>query len=341
MFIGNIANDESSVNVGNVRINNQSNQDKQVSKQKDGVINAANLNLGKHQKKQSLVEEKKAYFKKQALHTIENAKRNREKKLAILEKMQKQCEVLEQEIEEDRSYIEELSKQRVALMEEYGIEDDSEEEKELMAKESILLSKKEKGSLEEKLTERKIKQGTTDTKKEEEGLEEKLTRDFTDYQIQAFNIDKRIKEYTDSLRAKKGNLEGYQKAIIDFNIEDAKDQSMLNAYKEAEKILEEGSKAIINVAVKEAVEKKEEETKEDQEKAKEKQEKDKEEQEIKDKQQEQNINNETRHQEDHTQIMKEISQMASEQEQKKLLKMAQDSNLYDEDIKGIAVDEQI
>ena len=314
MFIGNVINDESNINFGNMSINNKSNQNKQVNQLKDGVINAANLNLGKQQNKQSLVEEKKESFKKQALDTIETARKNREKKLASLEEMQKQCEVLEQEIQEDKTYIEELSKKRTALMEKYGIEADSEEEKELKFKESILF-----------------------VKKQEEGLEEKLTKGFTDYQKQALDIDKMKKEYTDSLKAKENELVGYQQAIIDFKIDDVKDQSMINVNKEAKRILEEGNKAVINQVVKEAVEKKEEKTKEAQEKAKEA----KEEQEIQDKQQEQNIDNEMKGQEDHTEIMTEVSQITSDQAQKKLLKMAQESKLFDEDIKGIAVDEQV
>lgn len=317
MFVGNIINDEIDMNLGSANRTNKDKKNKEVSQISNGTINAANLNLGKQKNKQSLVEEKKECFKKQALDTIEKARKNQEKKLESLEEMQKQCEVLEKEIEEDKTHIEALSKERTALMEKYGIEADSEEEKELKSKGSILFAKKD-----------------------EEGLEEELTKDFTDYQKQALDIDKRSKVYTDSLNTKENKLEGYQKAIIGFKKEHVKDQSMINANKEAKKILEEGNKAIINQVVKEAVEKKEEETKEAKEEAKEAKEA-KEEQEIQDKQRNENIDNETKVQEDHTEIMAEVSQMTSDQAQMKLLKMAHESKLYDEDIKGIAVDEQI
>lgn len=317
MFIENIMKDDKIIAVDHTVGNDKYAKDhtEKVNQLKNGVINASTLKLGKQDKEESLSEQKKQSFKKQAQSIIEGAIKKRMEKLTDLEEMQAHCKTLEEECQEETNQLNDLKDSRTALMEEYGIEADSDEEKELKFKESVLF-------------------GTKGGDK----LEEKITAGFTDYQKRAFEIDKMSKICSDRLDSKQNELYSYHRAIIEIKIDDAKDNSMLEAYRDLKELLKKGNKEIINQIVKEAVEEKQEELEEQQKEIKEEKEENIQEEkgQIQGK-----LDNETEKQKASMEEDILTSQISHDKIQQKILKAAQESNLYYEDIKGITVDDQI
>lgn len=232
-------------------------QDK--SKEKGGnVISAAGLNLG-----DNLVAQKRKDAMNKAMETINktfNKDIERDKELSG---RQDKIDELKKLIRDAHNSINETDKKLADLREEYGIESDSSEQKELELLMKRIDSEQQNSGV--KLTDEELAQ-----------LDEIDKRGLTEYQwraVQAYEpkaIDNsRIREYEKQLNFE---IKSLQAAKLD----DLKSAPMVGSKKEAEDILEAASKEIIGTLIDEAkkhIEEKSEEEKEKAEKAKEEKEK--------------------------------------------------------------------
>lgn len=249
----------SSVRTVNININaNESysvtdkNGKQDKSKEKGGnIINGANLNLGG-----DLVAQKRKDAMNKAMETINktfNKDIERDKELAG---RQDRIDELKRMIRDAHNSIKDADKKLADLKEEYGIEDDSDEQKEL----ELLMKRvdSERDNLGVKLTDEDIAK-----------LDEIDKRGLTEYQqraVQAYepkSIQKSlIKDYEKELNKE---IKSLQAAKLD----DLKSAPMIESRKQADDILQAASKEIISTLIDEAKEKIEEKAEEEKEKAEE------------------------------------------------------------------------
>lgn len=249
----------SSVRTVNININaNESynvtdkNGRQEKTKEKGGnVVNGARLNLA-----DNLVAQKRKDAMNKAMETINktfNQDIERDKELAG---RQDRIDELKRMIRDAHNRIKDADKKLADLKQEYGIDDDSCEQKEL----ELLMKRidSERDNLGVELTEEEVDQ-----------LEEIDKKGLTEYQqraLQAYepkSVDKSlIKDYEKELDKE---IKKLQAAKID----DLKKAPMIKSKKDADAILEAASKEIISTLVNEAKDKIEEKAEEEKEKAEE------------------------------------------------------------------------
>lgn len=160
-----------------------------------------------------------------------------------------------------RKQIREIDKMKSQIREEYGVAPDSQEQKDL------------------ELLERYQKNPMDMTTEEWDRVAEIQKEGYTDYQKRALEINAYKAPYEQELKeAKKGYLEE-NAAVRSMALERLKKDPMVSASKEADKILESGSKDIIGMLKDEAVDHIDEKLEEEIEKAEERKEEEKQEQE--------------------------------------------------------------
>ncbi|MCI8307051.1 MAG: hypothetical protein HFH14_03275 [Lachnospiraceae bacterium] len=226
-------------------------QDNAKEKKNGNVINGARLNLA-----DNLVAQKRKDAMNKAMQTINktfNQDIERDKELAG---RQDRIDELKRMIRDAHNRIKDADKKLVDLKQEYGIDDDSSEQKEL----ELLMKRidSERDNLGVELTEEEVDQ-----------LEEIDKKGLTEYQqraLQAYepkSVDKSlIKDYEKELDKE---IKKLQAAKID----DLKKAPMIKSKKDADAILEAASKEIISTLVNEAKDKIEEKAEEEKEKAEE------------------------------------------------------------------------
>lgn len=164
-------------------------------------------------------------------------------------------------IKENLGYISEIDAQKEQLRQEYGVDPDSQEQKDLE-----LLEQYHKNPMEM-------------TMEEWERVGQITKEGYTDYQKQALEMDANKAPYEEQLKeAKKGVI--VENAVIrSMSLERLKKDPMVKASKESQKILENASKEIIGMLKEEAIDHVDEKLDEEVEAAEERKEEEKAEQE--------------------------------------------------------------
>lgn len=233
---------------------------------------------------------------------------------------------LEEENQKLQNQINEIGKRQDALMEQYGITADSQEQKDLE-----LLRKKDKWLRGE---------GEALTKEEFERVSQLENEELTDYQKRQREWDAEKKHFQKDID--KNNEEIFlENAIIKgTKLERLKHSPMVKAQKEAEAILDASSKEIIGMIMDEAKDTIDEKNKEAQEKAEKLEEKQEEQEAFIEKQKEKREENEELLENMPIQEMIQMGQLKEEIKQE-IKNIISEMKLVAEDIKGAVVDKNI
>ena len=298
-------------------------QEKQHKKEAKTNCFAGNLNSDLFQNE---LLEKKKEARKKAMQVVGNAfNADQEIDLDLQERREK-ISYLNQENQKLLKQIEEIDESQKQLMEQYGISEDSQEQKDLE-----LLRKKDRWLR---------GKGEALTKEELEYVGKLEKEGLTDYQRCQREWDKEKNHFQSQVD--KNNL-----AIIEENaiirgmkLERLKHMPMVKAQKEAEEIIENAGKEIIGMIVEEAKDTMEEKSEEEQEKAEKLEEQQKEREAFIQKQKEKNEEAEEFIENMPIEEILQIGQLKDEIKQE-IKNIMNEMKLVAEDIKGAMVDESL
>ena len=233
---------------------------------------------------------------------------------------------LGQENQKLQEQINEISERQDALMEQYGITADSQEQKDLE-----LLRKKDKWMRGE---------GEALTKEEFEYISKLESEGLTDYQRQQREWDAEKKHFQKDIDKNKEEILIENAVIRGTKLERLKSAPMAKAQKEAEAILDASSKEIINMIMEEAKDTIEEKSEEEQEKAEKLEEKQEEQEAFIEKQKEKREETEELLENMPMEEMLHMGQLKDEIKQE-IKNIVSEMKLVAEDIKGAIVDQNI
>ena len=234
-----------------------------------------------------------------------------------LKDIENENEILNGKIQENREKIGTIDKLKQDLMDEYNITEDSDEYKQLQEIEKVFSPRNiftEKGS------------------------EHFAQMDLTEFQRGCMVLDGMKDYYSQQININQEQVKGNNEALNKAKVEMNKNDGMIGAVKEAEKILEDSSKSTVGKLMQLAVDqidKKVEEAKEDKKKAEEKQE---------EKEKLIETSHETEEEKRTRKSNENIIDSSSEGEkdlteiQNKLSKLAEENQMLEDDIKGILLD---
>lgn len=167
--------------------------------------------------------------------------------------------MLHDEKKENLAVIAEGNAQKEALRQQYGIEADSQEQKDLE-----LLEKKAD------IDAFRNQPGTYLTEEEQERLAQLEDKPLTEYQQKCLNIDSYQGTYENRNNQIDAQIQGYNASIRAIRQERLKYYEMVDAQKKADKVMEEAGKEILGMLIEEGKEHVDEELEEEIEEAKEK-----------------------------------------------------------------------
>ena len=234
--------------------------------------------------------------------------------------------VLEQENQKLQSQTNEISERQDALMEQYGITEDSQEQKDLE-----LLRKKDKwlSGKGEALTKEEFKQA----KKLESG-------ELTEYQKRQREWDAEKSHFQKDIDKNKEEILVENAIIRGTKLERLKNDPMVKAQKEADAILDASSKEIVNMIMEETKDTLEEKSEEEQEKAERLEERQEEQEAFIEKQKEKRKETEELLEHMPMEEMIHMGQMKDEIKQE-IKNIVSEMKLVAEDIKGAVIDQNI
>lgn len=233
---------------------------------------------------------------------------------------------LEQENQKLQSQINEISERQDALMEQYGIAKDSQEQKDLE-----LLRKKDKWLSGE---------GEALTKEEFEQTKKLESEGLTEYQKRQREWDAEKKHFQKDIDKNKEEILMENAIIRGTKLERLKKSPMVKAQKEAEAILNASSKEIVNMIMEEVKDTIEEKSEEEQEKAEKLEEKREEQENLIEKKEEEREENEELLEHMPMKEMIHMGQLKDEIKQE-IKDIVSEMKLVAEDIKGAVVDKNI
>ncbi|MBO5056558.1 MAG: hypothetical protein J6C64_09455 [Lachnospiraceae bacterium] len=275
------------------------------------------------------IAQKKKEARKQAMKIVSDTWAGDKKIDSDLEERRNKIAELRSEIGQARSAINDIEAEREKLREAYGVEADSQEEKDL--------------KLLEKEIDAKIPGSNVSISKEEaEKIEELKAAGLTEYQKRSLEMKEETVYYENQVYEKEKEIEVENAVIRGTRLERLKKDPMVKAQAQAEDILEAASKEIIGMLADEAKEHIDEEMEEKKEAAKEKAEEEKELEEklekIKEKKKEREELTE-----DILEAAGEMVQLDDVQSevQQEIKDLVSKMKLLEEDIKGAAVDKTL
>lgn len=319
-----------------------SNEEEKSKKRKNSFFVGENKNI----KTDKIIEQKRSQAKKQAMKLIEDAwKSDIAYDNAIDEMKQEHSQILK-DVDEAKGMLANIEKEKENLKEKYGVKDDSQEQKDL--------------ELLERYQDR-INHVSSDTFTEEELARLKELEDVprTEYQNEVLKLNNSSTEYKSTIYTANDKLQSILEGIFDTKLEQLKSQEMADANEAVEAIMESLSKEIIGILIQDAKENIDETAREEEKKAEEaKEEKEEEEEkleEIKENREEQEELTEKSREKSKEQEkiirernrvdmlaqsnnMSKLSEKNIKEAQKNIQKLIQDSDMLDEDIKGIKID---
>lgn len=301
---------------------------KTSGKIKSKTIDARDLNLGQS----DALKEKRNRARKQAMKLINDAWRRDEKAAKGISDMQDQQSAISDKIHDLKLKVRDIDDKKEALREEYGIEVDSQEQKDL-----LLLEKYQNnmtGVSFDHFSEEEINR-----------LKELQHTPLTEYQKKALELNGSKGSISKEIRQNENSLVAMTSSIRDAKIDQLKSQNMSDAQEGANEILEAASEDILNMLMSDAKEHIDEEVKEEQERAQEaKEEKEEQEEKLekvreKRKEQEKILKGEIEAGKLETELQSTDQTVDRMDEvQKNIQKILNDNSLINEDLKGIEID---
>lgn len=294
-------------------------------------IFAGNLSLGQDDK-DGMIAYKKGFAQKQAMKLIGDAWDRDKKSSQKITDIGRARENRVFEFNELKSKIKDIEENKTALQEEYGIDSDSQEQKDL---EILQKFQNYKGGLME----------DSFTMEEIDRLRELQNMDRTEYQNKVLKLNAPISEMKLDMNKLNNEIRNMNQSVYNEKMNQLKSQDMLNAQNAADSIIETSNKEILGMLVQEGLDKIEEDRKEEEKKSEEATKKKEEQQEK--------INNDNENKKEQDEIIKSAAdsdrldmnitiqkQTAStvENAQKNIQKILKENNLIEEDLKGIKID---
>ncbi len=288
--------------------------------------------LGQKLGTNSVIQQKRQNAQKQAIKLIGDAWDKDQKAVSNIDDMKQQKTDKLSEIQESLFYLEGIKKTKSNLQEEYAVDPDSMEQRDLE-----LLEKYQNhlnGSASEKFTKEEIKR-----------LSELQHIPRTEYQKKALELNGIAGEIHNKIYEAKQKYDGLSASIEDAILQQSKSQDMIKANNASDEIMEAAGNEILGILVEEVKENTDEKLEEDLEEANETAEQQEErEKRIEDakenrEEQEKLIKNDmdAEQLEIDINIQKKASDYKSEA-QKKIRTILKENNLIDEDLKGIEID---
>ncbi len=302
--------------------------------EKKSSVFTGNLSL-KQRDKDEIIGYKKGLAQKQAMKLIGDAWDKDQKSSEKITEFEHTKVEKQSEFHELGNIIKTMEDNKVPLQEEYGVDKDSQEQKDL-----DILQKFQN-----------YQGGLKDNKftKEEIGrLHELQNMERTEYQKEVLALNSSTAELKSKMESLTNEIGNLNHAIINGKINQLQSQEMLDAQDAADSIMEATNEEILGILVQEGVDKVEEDREEDEKVAEEAAKKQEEQEERIDKSSENDANNNMQ-----SEIIKNATesnrldrnittqkQTAStvEDAQKSIQKILQDNNLIEEDLKGIKID---
>lgn len=304
--------DNNNAQLNNLHVNNKEKENETTKNSKSKSINASDLNL-----QQDNILMKKLQANKKALKTVLDVfKAEQVADDSIKEHMQKSREYTE-EANQSLQEINRIVDLKKGLKEDYGILDDSQEQKDL----KILEKQQSKKDL---------------TEAERQRLKEMSP--VTEYQSAALEYEKIVDEWNYRLNNAKRYATGENKIVNAIKVEQVKTHSMVDAQKAADDIQQAASDDVVGLLLGEAKDKVDADREENEETAEEV----KAEEEAKEKLIEKN-----RKQDEDNNISYDLlnqvtrADNAQDKLQQEIKNMIDSQKLLEDDIKGIEIDEQL
>lgn len=257
----------------------------------------------------SLINEKRTRAREKARKLIDSAWKTENKVSDGIDSMKSDHANALKDIKFSSEMLQDIENTKEQLRKEYGVESDSQEQKDLE-----LLQKKQDS--ENKLDAGGFSDDEMDRLKELEGTP------LSEYQKAVLELNDTAKEYKDVVQKGDANLQNITGSISQAKIEQLKLRAVQKANKAAEKIIEASGDEIVGMLRQEAVDQVEEKQQEEIEKAEKKEEEEQAKEEHLDKIKENNKENEK----------------AIQDVQEEIKKIKKKNNLTDDDLKGIDID---
>lgn len=220
-------------------------QEKKQNKSIGKSIFAGNLNLV-----EDSIAKKRKEAQQKAMKIVRNAWESDQSIENSIQERRDDYDKMKKAREEAKTSLDYIKANKEALKEEYGIEDDSEEQKDLE-----LLERFRNG---EKLTD-----------EEKDYLFEIVGKPRTEYQQKVKDLNEEEAKFRNDIEVAESRMQGDLSAIRSIQLEDLKSDPMVKAKKDSADILKSASEEIIGMLKNEAKENIDEEIEEEKEKAKE------------------------------------------------------------------------
>lgn len=280
----------------------------------------------------TLVEQKRQSAKKQAMQLVSDAWGKDQKLLQRIEDKWKLWDDKNAQIKKSENVISQVEEAKTRLQEEYQIDPESQEQKDL-----DLLEKYQDW--------RNGVTGLQFSDEERSRLKELQDMPLTEYQMESLKLNDDSGKEKANIELYKWEAEIVRGSISDDKLRQAVSQDMLKAQDTADEILDAAGKEVMNLLAQEGKDKVDQETEDEKEKAEEIQEKKEEQQEQIDKTREERKEQEELVEGDMKadQLEQEFSLKQNsfsnmESTQKTIRRMIKENNLVDEDLKGIEID---
>lgn len=280
----------------------------------------------------SLIEQKQEDAQKQVMKLIGDAWSKDQKVASNIEDMKQQKIDKMTEIQEYQSRIKDIKENKIALQEEFGIDPESQEQKdlELLEKYQNYMNGSDFANF---------------SKEEIERLGQLQNIPRTEYQNEVLKLNNAVGEMRKQISRVEQKVAMLTYSITDATIEQLKTQNMIKANDVADEIMDAVDREILAMLVEEGVNNVDEKMEEEQEKVEEAAEKQEEREEwieeAKEARKEQEELIKGAIEADSLDISKTIQKQASnnmEEVQKKIQKILKQNNLVNEDLKGIEID---
>ncbi len=316
-----------SVNTGN----NISTQDTNNTS-KSGTVKSIYVGKLDNNGTQNAIEQKKQQARKQAMKLMSDAWNKDNKRQSKVDDLSDTKSGIVQQISDLKEHIKNIDSEKENKRVEYGVDKDSQEQKDL--------------ELLEKYQENKF--GTANdkfSKEEVDRLKELQNTPLTDYQKSALRLNSTKTDFNADIDRLNSKLMGLSMSIMDAETDREKAQDMVKATDTGDKIIENANNEIFGMLVEEGKDNLDEKTQEAEEKHEEAQEQQKEQDErldnMKERRQEQEKIIKGQANADNIQIDVNVKKQTTsnvKDAQNQIQKIMKENNMTNEDIKGIEID---
>lgn len=207
--------------------------------QKNNSSPKKSINVSGFNQKFDPIAAKKAEAQKKAMKIVGDVYANEKKIDDGLDERRQKIQDLKNESYEATKAIKEIEDNRAKLRDEYGVDADSQEEKDLKLLEKEMDSKNPGSGIEL-------------TDEEKEAIAKIKENGLTDYQKQSLGMKESEAPYRETIQKNEAEIQLHNSVIRETGLERLKHHEMTDAQKEKDEILEAASKEIIGMLMDEA-----------------------------------------------------------------------------------------